>query len=141
MPDEWMTYEQVAEQLNVTPEAARQRAIRGGWQPCKGTDGRARIRMPGGETNDVRTPSVREDAKAVRNPDGQTAAARLMVALEAHVEILKADVQMERERLADERERANKAIADYMRLATEYVCRTDELAKLKGRPWWKRLAG
>jgi hypothetical protein len=36
---------------------------------------------------------------------------------------------------------AEKAVADYMRLADEYQRRTEELASERTRPRWKRLAG
>jgi hypothetical protein len=54
MSDEWLTYEQVAERMNVSPEAARQKAFRGRWQRSKGNDGKARIRLPDGWTNGQR---------------------------------------------------------------------------------------
>ena len=44
MSDEWLTYEEVAERLAVTPRAARARAFRGRWAKTMGNDGRARVR-------------------------------------------------------------------------------------------------
>lgn len=148
MGDDWLTYEQAAERLNVSPEAVRQKAIRGRWQRTKGNDGKARVRLPDGCTDGVRTASERVSRRAVRTASERVAAERLISALEGHVETLKSELTAERARtkkaLADvevERERAEKAVADYMRLAEEYQRRTDELAAERARPWWKRLAG
>jgi hypothetical protein len=47
-PGEWLNYEQAAELLGVSPEAARQKAIRGRWPRARGDDGKARLRLPEG---------------------------------------------------------------------------------------------
>ena len=52
---EWLTYEQAAERLGVTPEAARQKAIRGRWQRSRGNDGKA-VKLAYGFLRCVRTP-------------------------------------------------------------------------------------
>lgn len=38
MTDEWLTYAQAAERLNLTVEAVRLRALRGRWQKTIGND-------------------------------------------------------------------------------------------------------
>ena len=152
MTDEWLTYEQAAERLNISAQAARQRAIRGRWQRTLGNDKRARVRLPDGWTDGVRTGVERVNKRPVRTGNGraneQVATERLIAAVEAHVETLKGELTAERERtgqvLADlerERVRADKAVADYQRLAAEFVRWTDELVRERARPWWRRLAG
>ena len=89
---EWLTYEQVAERLGVTPEAIRQKAIRGRWHRSRGNDGKARVRLPEGRTDAVRTPSERANTKPVRTLSERASAERLFKALEDHVETLKRDL-------------------------------------------------
>ena len=150
MTDEWLTYGQVAERLHVSPEAARQKAIRGRWQRTIGNDKRARVRLPDGWTNGVHTTTERGNRQSVRTgnerANGQVAAERLILAVEAHVETLKGELVTERERtsqalvnLERERMRADKAVADYQRLAEEFGRQTEELVRERARPWWRRL--
>jgi hypothetical protein len=141
MSDDWFTYAQAADRLNLTVEAVRLRALRGRWQKTIGNDKRPRIRLPEGWSNDGQTPVERRERKP-RN-DGQTtfdrsADAATIKALEAHVETLKAqlseetdalreynatlkaDVEKLEALLATERERADKAITGFEALlATE----------------------
>jgi hypothetical protein len=134
MSDEWLTYEQASERLSVSPEAVRQKAIRGRWQRTKGNDGKARVRLPDGCTDGVHTATGRANRQGVRTASGRVVAERLISALEGHVETLKGE-------LTAERARTEKALANYMRLAEEYERRTDELAAERARPWWRRMAG
>jgi hypothetical protein len=41
---EWLTYEQAAERLYVSPAAVRARAMRGGWRRQPGNDGKSNRR-------------------------------------------------------------------------------------------------
>lgn len=148
MTDEWLTYKEAAERLNISPEAARQKAIRGRWQRTKGNDGKARVRLPDGWTDAVRTPNEQAKKRPVRTPNERVNAERAISALESHVETLKAELAAERERTGQvredmerERQRADDALADYKRLAAEYERRVDELVAERSKPWWKRLAG
>jgi hypothetical protein len=43
MEPEWLSYQEVADRLGVTPEAARSRAKRLGWRRQMGNDGRALV--------------------------------------------------------------------------------------------------
>lgn len=148
MSDEWLTYEQASERLGCTPEAARQKAIRGRWQRTRGNDGKARVRLPDG----VRTPSERANGKPVRPPServsDKAALERLTRALEAHIATLQAEIVAERgnveglrAEIATERARALKAIDDYRELVAEHDRRGSELAELKARPWYRRMFG
>jgi hypothetical protein len=42
----WLTYKQAADKLGVSPQAVRQKAIRGRWPRTKGDDGQARVQLP-----------------------------------------------------------------------------------------------
>jgi hypothetical protein len=89
MEGDWLTYAQAAERLSTTPEAVRQKAIRGRWQRTIGNDKRALVRLPDGWSNPVRTPYGRPNKPAVRTPSEPRMDAQLIKALEAHVETLK----------------------------------------------------
>src|SRR3954451_18100308 len=39
----WLTYVELGDRLAITPDAARQKAIRGRWRKQKGNDGKARV--------------------------------------------------------------------------------------------------
>jgi hypothetical protein len=171
MEGEWLTYEQAAERLNVSPEAVRQKAIRGRWQRTIGNDKLARVRLPDGWPNPVRTPFERPNEKPVRTPSGRASDASLIKALEAHVakeqlsaaeaRAVAADAQRVAELVA-ERARADKQLADLgaglaserarteaerakaEKAIAELVGLADRLAAIaeeRARPWWRRLRG
>ena len=130
MSDTWLTYAEAADRLGTTVEAVRQRAIRGRWKRTQGNDGKARIMLPDGE----RTPVERPSRTPVRtSPSDRTDVERLVAALEAHNETLKGELATARAEVLSEKGRADKAIADYVRLA-------DQLAAARA-PWWRRVVG
>jgi hypothetical protein len=43
MADAWLSYADLAKALGTSPEAARQKAIRGRWRRQRGNDGRALV--------------------------------------------------------------------------------------------------
>jgi hypothetical protein len=129
MSDEWLSYAEAAERLNTTVEAVRLRALRGRWQKTIGNDKRPRIRLPDGWLNDGRTTNERRERKTKN--DGRTTVVRtvdpaLMHALETHNATLKADVErlegqlrIEADRLAGAEARADRAIAEFGKLAEQ----------------------
>jgi hypothetical protein len=153
MQGEWLTYEQAAERLKVSPEAVRQKAIRGRWQRTIGNDKRALVRLPDGLTDAVRTPSGRANKQTVRTPSVRASDTSLINALQAHVETLKeqlaaAEVRIERQasdfaardgervaELAAEKAKTEKAIDAFSALAD----RLDALANQQRKPFLKRL--
>ena len=162
MEGEWLTYEQAAERLNVSPEAVRQKAIRGRWQRTIGNDKRALVRLPDGWPDAVRTVSERPNNRTVRTLFERVSDALLLKALEAYVQTLKeqlatAEARAEKQAaesaaeraafaakeaalagdLATERARTGKAIEAFASLAE----RLDALATERSRPWWRRLVG
>jgi hypothetical protein len=121
---QWLSYQEAAVRLGVTPEAARRRAIRGKWARMPGNDGRTRLRLPD-DWRPQGAPDVRPDTSA------------LVTALENHIKTLQGDNDELKERLADEQARTTQAIAAFAGLAE----RLDDLAAERARPWWRRLAG
>jgi hypothetical protein len=150
MSDEWLTYEEVAVRLGVTPRAARARAFRGRWSKTAGNDGRARVRLPDERPAPARNTTVRPTDSA------------LMDALREHNATLKADVERLEALLADERQRTDKQASDFAARAAQHAAelkaeqaqtekaiaafsaladRLDALAAERAKPWWRRLAG
>jgi DNA primase len=158
---EWFTYRQAADLLSVSTEAVRQRAKRGRWQKTLGNDKRTRIRPPEGWNDVVRATDDR--SLRARVVDERALANRVIRALEAHVETLKAQLaaaELRAEQQAAEfavrqaRHAADLALertlADRMSarvdqmtadLAVEQAQRADaekRLAAELARGWWKR---
>jgi hypothetical protein len=118
MSSDWLTYKEAGAALGVSAEAARQRAIRGSWPRRLSNEGMALVRVPEGVISRPRRknghPNERPELEAVEQADE-----RLVAALQAHIETLKADLALAREQTA-------QAIEAHRRLAAK-------LAKLKVR--------
>jgi hypothetical protein len=82
-----LTYAEMAEALKITPESANRLARRKRWQRAKGNDGRTRVAVP-------EEALVRQDSPPVSPTDSpmDSPPDRLIKALEAHVETLKAQL-------------------------------------------------
>lgn len=147
MPEQWLTYTELADKLGTTPEAARAKANRGRWQRQLGNDGKARVLVdldaPTVRTRTpARTPTAHPDAQPIEPPAVQVA----MAALEAHVVTLK-DQLAKAEALASdrgrevavERERVADLTSQILKLSLELL----EARKAEARPlgWWARLVG
>jgi hypothetical protein len=76
-----LSYQEVANRLGVTPEAARSRAKRLGWRRQMGNDGRTLVLA-------ALEPRPPRDARS--SPGRKAIDPELVIALEAHVETLKA---------------------------------------------------
>jgi hypothetical protein len=146
----WLTYRELAQALDISAEAARQKAIRGRWQRQRGNDGKARILVDLEAEKADHTPRRRPDKHLNEHPDER----RTFEALEAHIATLKeavakADALGERHR--QEAEMASKRVDHLvtqlvemsMRMA-EQTAVTDrvrvEFNAYRARPWWRRLA-
>jgi hypothetical protein len=141
---DWLTYAAAAERLNTTPEAVRQKAIRGRWQRTIGNDKLARVRLPDGWPNGERTATKRPNKTGVRTPSEPRIDAQLIKSLEGRVDDLKQQLAATEARLAvtdaslaAERATTERAIGAFADLAE----RLDALANERARPWWRRLAG
>jgi len=171
MHGDWLTYEQAAERLNTTPEAVRQKAIRGRWQRTIGNDKKARIRLP---DSAVQTENEQVNQRGARTLFGRAADASLFKVLEAHVATLKEQLAAA-ERKADEeasalREHVATLKAELEHRGAEIDTLKAQLAGAEGRaadeaaktaqaisafqglaerleelaaarPWWRRLVG
>jgi hypothetical protein len=146
MESEWLTYQQAAERLGCSPEAIRQKAIRGRWQKTIGNDKRPLIRLPDGWINAVRTAVERKNNKnerSVRTVVELASDTQLIKALEAHVETLKEQLAAAEARdaqhvaqLAAEQAKTEKAIEAFSMLAQRLEAMAAQHAI---KPWWRRL--
>ena len=110
MPDRWMTYAELGDELGITPEAARQRATRKRWRRIVHNDGKARVMVEDDELELVRAsprrsarqaPVDRQDVPPLTGPDNPQNESTIN-ALEAHIATLKEAVERA-EALADRR--------------------------------------
>lgn len=164
MPDLSLTYDELADRLGITRNAARVLAQRRRWPRTQGNDGRARVRVPS---------DALDDAAAARAPHDQeqesTEHAGELAALRAHLadrnaEIARLAIDLDRARAETDRERDERRqerdrSADLgrqlhaeqsARLAAEMDrkgveaerdrlrARVEELEARARRPWWRR---
>jgi hypothetical protein len=146
----WLTYRELAQGLDISGEAARQKAIRGRWPRQRGNDGKARILVDLEAEKAAHTPRRRPDERLNEHPDER----RTFEALEAHIATLKeavAKAEALGERHRQEAKMASKRIDHLvaelvgmsMRL-TEQTAVADKVRAdfdaYRARPWWRRLA-
>lgn len=142
-----MNYNDLGQLWGMSPEAARTRARRGGYQRRVGNDGQAEVlvddaaprpkaRRPraGGQS---RTPTPHE------TPDNQSpspATAKALEALEGHVATLKEQLAKAETATAVERERVADLTAQLLKITGELLD-ARKAAEARPRSWWKRLTG
>jgi hypothetical protein len=108
---EWLTYEQAAERMHVSPAAVRARALRGGWRRQPGNDGKARVL--------ITADAVRAAAEQPREQPRKPPNPELVNVLREHVATLKADNERLNGELVAERQRADRALAGLTALTRE----------------------
>jgi hypothetical protein len=142
MPVEMLTYAALGARLNCSPEAARALAKRLRLPRQLANDGKALVVVDVAELAHKPMPA--------RSPAGDPAiAATLKARVEAlQAELAKVEASAAGHRADFERERADRLMAELLRAtadsmaAKEAAARLDgELAALRSRPWWRRLAG
>ena len=154
MAETWLSYADIAKALGTSPEAARQKAIRGRWRRQRGNDGRALV-LVDLEAEQAR---ARPDDARTKRPDD----ARTVAALEAHIatllgNIAKADALAEQRHGELEAARARLDGMDGMvgELVGQLVAMSQQMAEAaaaadrvraeleayRSRPRWLRLAG
>ena len=150
MAETWLTYREFAEALDISAEAARQKAIRGGWRRQRGNDGKARILVDLEAEKAAHTPRRRPD----EHPDEHEDERRSFEALEAHIVTLK-EVVAKAEALSEQRrqeaETASKRVYHLVSELVEMSVRMGdqmtaadrvraEFDAYRARPWWRRLS-
>jgi hypothetical protein len=149
MAETWLKYSDLANALGITPEAARQKAIRGRWRRQRGNDGKALVL--------VDLEAERASHVSRKRPDehlaGRLDERRTIEALESHIATLKGDIAkgeaLAEQRRGDfeaERKRLDDMVAELValsKLLAEQSAAADnaraELAAYRTLPWWRRL--
>lgn len=154
MPEQWLDYNALAAHWQVGPEAARARVRRGRFQRRTNNLGAVEVLLDtdapvppprrkhqDGQTGTA-TPSDTPDAES---PSATTA--KLLEALQAHVDTLKAEIvkadaradQFRGERDA-ERERVADLTAQLLKITADQLA-ARQAAETRPRSWWARLVG
>jgi hypothetical protein len=81
MAETWLKYSDLANALGITPEAARQKAIRGRWRRQRGNDGKALVLVDLDAEQASHVPRKRPDEHLAGRPDER----RTIEALESHM--------------------------------------------------------
>ncbi len=156
-----LTYVQLAERLGTTPEAARMRARRKGWQVIVGNDGKAAVHVSEAELEEAartRTPERAGEQIPEQNEDvrAETYLVYRELVGELRGRIADLDEALKRERESADALRSRHEIA-----ADRLVDREKEIHALQGRlaasaqrigelegelralrrPWWRKLFG
>jgi hypothetical protein len=154
MAEEWFTYSELGERLHISPEAARQKAIRNHWPRRPGNDGRAQVRVDIEEVVASAVPRRPRDEEPSderptpeQPPVEQLADSRVLEALEEHIATLKAMVVKAEEAAERERHRADRegvrADAERARAEAERLCAQglmQRLDQVRGEGEEKRAA-
>ena len=144
MPSEMLTYLDLANRLKTSPEAARALARRLRLPRTRGNDGKTLVSVDLSEIQHTPLPA--------RSPAGHQAVAAAIKAkvatLEAERTRLETTAAGHRADFERERERVEWLMVELLKLtvdamgAKEATARLEgELAALRSRPWWRRLAG
>ena len=144
MATEMLSYSQLGERLNCSPEAARALVRRLRLARHKANDGKVLVSVDLSEINHKPMPG--------RSPADHlsvTASLKASVeALQAGLAKLDASLACHRSDFERERERLERLMVDLLRAALdaqtakEAVVRLeDEVKALRSRPWWRRLVG
>ena len=147
MAEQWLTYRQLAEHWNTTPEAARARSRRGNYQRRTNNLGAVEVRVdmdapvpePRGKAQDGQSRS----ATPSHTPDAGTPSAdtvKALETLEAHVATLKTQLEKAETTAAVERERVADLTAQLLRVTNELL-EARKVEQVVRRSWWQRLVG
>jgi hypothetical protein len=144
MPSEMLTYLDLANRLKTSPEAARALARRLRLPRTRGNDGKTLVSVDLSEIQHTPLPA--------RSPAGHQAVAAAIKAKVATLEAERARLETtaagHRADFERERERVEWLMVEILKVtvdamgAKEATARLEgELAALRSRPWWRRLAG
>ena len=137
MPVEMLTYAALAARLDCSPEAARSLAKRLRLPRQRGNDGRALVAVDLAELTHTPAPG--------RSPAGhQPVTATLKAKIEAlqdQLAKLEAVAGGHRADFERERDRGDRLLAELLKATADLMAANGELAAMRSRSWWRRLAG
>lgn len=149
MAVEQLTYIQLGERLGISPEAARQKALRGRWRRIPGNDGKtlvevdlASVAPPMSLSEASATKRKPSKPRAVRDPYEQGTDAQTIQALNGHLNTLREQLEKaelsaaeSRKEVALERERVAELTAQIIKLSGQIA------ALQERRSFWNRMFG
>jgi hypothetical protein len=144
MPVEMLTHADLAQRFRISSEAARAIAKRLRLPRSRANDGKALISVDLAE--------IQHKALPGRSPGGHQA---LIASLKAKIETLQAEIARlaatatgHRADFERERERADRLVAEVLKATADTMAAKKataslegELAALRSKPWWRRIAG
>ena len=150
MAEAWLTYRELAQALDISPEAARQKAIREHWRRQRGNDGKARILVDVETEKAAHTARRRLDKHLNEHPDER----RTFEALEAHIATLKEFVakaealgEQHRQEAETAGKRVDHLLAELVGMSIQMAEQTAVADRLRtafdayrARRWWRRLS-
>lgn len=108
----WLTYDEIAAELNIERESARQLAIRKRWARQRGNDGKARVGVPEEEFQSRTAEATSQDTAG--NPSDSTGNDTAVVqVLTRHISRLEGEIEALKEERSVERDRLQNEIATY----------------------------
>lgn len=145
MPEQWLTYRQLAEHWKTTPEAARARSRRGNYQRRTNNLGATEILVD----TDAPVPEGRQKAQdgqtrsapPLDTPDAETPPQIVLEALEDHITTLKGQLAKAEAATIVERERVADLTAQLLKITTDLLKAQESAAARQSGSWWRRLVG
>jgi hypothetical protein len=105
----WMTYDEMAEAMGITPDSARRLVARRKWARRQGNDGRARVGVPAERIPDSppdALPDVDEDDSQDDTPDSRDDITPVLKVLTQHIERIEKELDAVKNERDVERRRA-----------------------------------
>ena len=144
----WLTYDEMAQELRITRESARQLTIRKRWPRQKGNDGKARIGVPedaltSDDTSAVTPPALSEATSS--DPSNDASPIRVLLRhierLERELETTRDEARRNAEALKEERDAALTRASDRDSLAIQLDALNAVLVVERSRvEEWKAVA-
>jgi hypothetical protein len=108
----WLTYEEIADAMDIERESARQLAIRKRWARQRGNDEKARVGVPEEELQ-ARTADATPQAPSDRPSDSTGNDTAVVQVLTRHISRLEDEIEALKEERSAERDRLQSEIATY----------------------------
>src|SRR4051812_40780756 len=149
MPDvRWLTYDEMAQELRITRESARQLTIRKRWPRRKGNDGKARIGVPEDDLTSDDTPPVTPPAPSdatSSDPSDELSPIRVLLRhierLERELETVREEARRDTDALKQERDTALSRASDRDSLSVQLDALNAVLVVERSRvEEWKAVA-
>lgn len=147
----WLTYVELADRLHVSPQAARQKALRGRWRRQMGNDGKARVLLDPQQLEALILTSKVNEQQHEHPPEHVSEQVPTRANHPAHgqahgtgteqalVKLLEGQIDYLKTLLDTERSRADRLQGDLMDLARTHAATLERFATERDqrKPWWR----